>query len=323
VKEYLTENPSQLIWQMLLRFTYIDVINNWWLEKGEDEDEDLAFFIASSFQQGKSYFDSSYGAQINIKPLLLYYASVNLLIGTLSLVKHKKFKIYNHGMILDDNSFPSDDNIFPISLIPKNKDGALYYITSEMEGITDLLDHGKWSLEEIFRAIPDLQNEYQYLFPELDMNIIPIEEVFHDERFLDRIPIKNSGDAQKIIQKLKTNINFSLTYLDPQITQKYIILNRKPGSKTFEQYSITGERFLPIPFNKKGRIFLPQYIMIYLGLYILGTLSRYHPEIWDGFLRKDITGKRNLIISFLQVSERYFPNLLLNIITGERIQFKI
>ena len=137
MKEIFSENPLQIIWQTLLRFSYVDVINNWWKGRGETEENDLAFFIASSIQQAKSYFDSASSAHNNILPLLLYYGSVNLLVGTLSLVKHKRFNITNHGMVLDKDSLNPND-IFSIKLIPRDMNGALNVIVSEMEGISDL-----------------------------------------------------------------------------------------------------------------------------------------------------------------------------------------
>lgn len=326
MKLIISENPSQMIWQILLRYTYTDIINNWWKERGKTSDDNLALFISSSFLQAKSYFDAALNAQINILPLLLYYASVNLLIGTLTLIKQRRFVIKNHGMILDEKTLTESGNILPISLVPRDKNGALNVFASEMAGIADLLDRGSWSLEDVFRTIPDLILEYQFLFPNSDVNVVQVEEIDHNGIILDRIPIDNLEYGKVIIQRLSLNEKFSDTYLKPQISQplKYVILNRKPGSTTFEQYSMVGERYLPIPYSKrKGNIFLPQFLMMYLGLFILGTLSRYHPVIWDSFIRNDTSGKKNLINNFLLITERYFPNLILNTILGERVQFKI
>jgi hypothetical protein len=306
---------------MLLRFSYVDIVNIWWQEREKPADDDLAFFIASSFQQAKSYFDASLSAQINIKPLLMYYGSINLLIGTLSLVKHNRFDISSHGMVLDDKSIYKSCDILSVNLVPKDQKGALHTIALEMEGVNDILNRGAWSLQEVLRTIPDLALEYQFIFPHSGMNVVFCEEVQHNGRLIDRIPIVTEEEGISIIQNLKLNKNFLDTYLEPQTTPQYVILNRKPGGKTFEQYSIAGERYLPIPL-KKGGLVLPQYLMMYLGLYILGTLSRYNPEIWDGFIRYDSSGRKNLINSFLSITERYFPNVILNIISGERIQFR-
>jgi len=318
-----SENPLQKIWQTLLRFSYVDVINNWWKGRGETSDSDLAFFIASSFLQAKSYFDSASNAHSNILPLLLYYGSVNLLVGTLSLVKHKKFDIKSHGMVLDKTSLDPND-IFSIKLKPKNSTGALNIIVSEMECISDLPSRGAWSLEEIFSTVPDLSSGFQFIFPEKELKVVRVEEINRNGRTLDRISIESESEGNKIIQNIKLNPNYSEIYLEPQITQqnKYVILNRKPSSRPIGVYSISGEKYLPIPFKSKGNLFLPQYITMNMGLFILGTLSRYHPEIWDAFMRYDSTGAKNLVNDFLQTFVRYFPNLILNITEGERIHFK-
>ena len=322
MREIISENPLQKIWQILLRFSYIDVINNWWIRSGKTKDDELAFFVASSFQQAKSYFVSASNAHSNILPLLLYYGSVNLLVGTLSLEKHKRFDITNHGMVLDKNSLSVAD-IFSIRLKPRSKAGALNIIVSEMEGVTDLLSRGAWSLEEILSTIPDLESEFQFIFPGKDLKVVKVEEVNRDGRKLDRIPIVSEEEGQTIAQSIQLNPDYSKTYLEPQITQqhKYLILNRKPGSEPMGIYSVSGEKYLPFPFTSKGNIFLPQYITMNMGLFILGTLSRYHPDIWDAFMRYDLTGVKNLIDEFFQKVVRYFPNLILNIINGERIIF--
>lgn len=282
----------------------------------------MAFFIASSFHQAKSYFDSASRAHNNILPVLLYFGSVNLLVGTLALKKHKKFEITSHGMFLDKKSLVSSD-IFSALLIPKDKSGALNVLVCEMVGLPNILNRGTWSFEELLSTIPDLALEFQFLFPEKELKVIRVEEINRDGRLLDRIPIVSIAEGEKITRNLKLNSKFHDTYLEPQIPQqhKFLILNRKPGSEPFDVYSTSGEKFLPIPFKSKGNIFLPQYITMNMALFILATLSRYHPEIWDSFMRYDSTGTKNLINEFFQKAERYFPNLILNIIEGERIIF--
>jgi len=322
VREVNSDNPIQKIWQTILRFTYVDVINNWWISHGETKDDALAFFIASSFQQAKSYFDSASNANNNILPVLLYYGSVNLLVGTLTLKKHKKFDITSHGMKLDKKSLIGS-KIFSTKLKPQDKSGTLNVIASEMEGISNFMNLGSWNLEELLSSLPDLALAFQFIFPEKELKVIKVEEVNLEGRLLERIPIASVTEGEKIAQSLELNTNFSDTYLKPQITQnhKYLILNRKPKSEPFGIYSISGEKYLPIPFKSKGNKFLPQYLSIIMGLFILATLSRYYPEIWDSFMRYDSTGAKNLVIEFLQKAERFFPNLILNIIEGERINF--
>jgi hypothetical protein len=87
-------------------------------------------------------------------------------------------------------------------------------------------------------------------------------------------------------------------------------------------YSIFGQRHLQIAHIKNGQHLNPnQLIVMFMGLFALGYLSRYHPELWNPFVRSDETGERLVIERFLAICQRYLPNLVLNMIRGERIQF--
>ena len=316
-----SENPIDDIWQSLLRFSYIDVINKWWGEKDvKEKDNNLASFIASSIKQANSYFLSASKAPINIQPLLFYYGCVSLLIGTLSLVKQKKYEIKNHGMQLDKSTLFLND-IFFIKAVPRNVDGALHIIMQELEGVNDFISHGSWSLLEIFKCLPDLIEELTLIIPGSGVNVLKINEINREERKIDRIPINKREEGMEIVKIIKLDPKFKECYLEPQITDNFVILNRRLGVIPDVEYSIIGESYLRIYYKSKGSIFLPQYISYYIGLYILGTLSRYYPDIWDEFINFDSTGKKNIVRNFLQKSNRYFPNLILNILEGERIQY--
>jgi len=74
--------------------------------------------------------------------------------------------------------------------------------------------------------------------------------------------------------------------------------------------------------DKAGRLVEPgQLILMLMGLYALGHLSRYFPEQWNPFVRMDPTGERMVVERFLQIALRYIPNLVLNALSSERIQF--
>jgi hypothetical protein len=73
---------------------------------------------------------------------------------------------------------------------------------------------------------------------------------------------------------------------------------------------------------KNGRaICPPEEISIAMALYALGFVSRYRPELWNPFVRKDQSGERLLIERFLSVAKRKLPNLLLDRLSGTRTVF--
>ena len=58
-----------------------------------------------------------------------------------------------------------------------------------------------------------------------------------------------------------------------------------------------------------------------MGLFALGTLSRYHPSFWNPFVTRDSTGEKLIVEKFISVARRQIPNLVLNLLEGEQISF--
>mgnify|MGYP007042478432 CR=1 FL=1 len=53
----------------------------------------------------------------------------------------------------------------------------------------------------------------------------------------------------------------------------------------------------------------------------MGSLCRYHPEIWGPFVLNDETGERLLFEKFIYYSRRIIPNIVLNIINNDDITY--
>jgi len=67
--------------------------------------------------------------------------------------------------------------------------------------------------------------------------------------------------------------------------------------------------------------YVDQIMAIFLGLFALSVLSRYHPAKWYHFVQRDDTGEKGLIEDFLLIAQRKLPNLVLNVILGKEMQF--
>ncbi len=61
--------------------------------------------------------------------------------------------------------------------------------------------------------------------------------------------------------------------------------------------------------------------MYLMGLFALGTLSRYHADFWSPFVRNDTTGERWLVEEFVALAARHMPNLVLNMLVGDDLVF--
>lgn len=53
-------------------------------------------------------------------------------------------------------------------------------------------------------------------------------------------------------------------------------------------------------------------------MYILATLSRYHTDYWNSFIKNNKDGLINFIEKFLNFMRRYLPNYILDIIEEKK-----
>ncbi len=60
---------------------------------------------------------------------------------------------------------------------------------------------------------------------------------------------------------------------------------------------------------------------MFMGLFALGYLSRYHPEVWHPFVKRDESGERLVVEKLLSTASRFLPNLILESMYGYRMQF--
>lgn len=153
---------------------------------------------------------------------------------------------------------------------------------------------------------------------------IKVERVEAQKFVLDRfkreslIGYPNPEDTLRKIEKLASS------YLEPQIEQGsgYVVLYRKPMTPDIISRSIFGERYLSIAHPKQTKLRTPdQIILMTMGLYVLGTLSRYYPELWNPFVDRDETGERLVVQRFLSICSRALLNLVLNRITNQQFLF--
>ena len=68
-------------------------------------------------------------------------------------------------------------------------------------------------------------------------------------------------------------------------------------------------------------ITLPTILNMYITLFSLASLCRYYPEKWSPFVLKDTTGERLLIEKFLFFARRMIPNIVLNLIVNNYVQY--
>lgn len=320
-----SESPTKDQWKLLAQFAYLTNIARYLKQHGfTKSDSKIVEYIAGCFRQGEAYFTAAENSPTDISPLLQYYGAATLLAGASAMLTGTQLPIREHGMKLN---VPNTQRIriADVQVLPINrKSGALQQFTDTFSRGCLLVNGESWTVEEILGSIPDLKQDFENCYPNALPYTIPIEIVRKRRGSLERIAkgdlarYKTSGDALTLIA------GFSESYLIPQYGDQmdYVILHRKIKSPEIGTYSLFGQKYLQIAHLKKGQTLTPnQLVIIFMGIFALGYLSRYHPELWNPFVRSDESGEKLLIEKFLAVCQRYFPNLVLNEIYGARIQF--
>ena len=243
--------------------------------------------------------------------------------------------VKNHGMRLQAPK-AEKSRIADVSILPFDPQfGALQHFCNVFSGGCPVAAHGLWSVEEVLGSVPDLRRDFENCYEGALPYTIPVElavrivnyrtEKGEKKRItFERINTQDMARFGNPVETICSVKGFQDAYLFPQESkgQRPIILHRKRKAEEIGFYSIYGQKFLELPHLKNGQRLSPhQLIIMYMGLFALGYISRYHPELWNPFVRSDTTGERLVIEKFLALCQRYVPNLVLNLISKARIEF--
>ena len=322
-RRVVTEDPKQAQWALLSQFIYQPNIVRYQVANGLPEPSlELVNYISGCINQADAYYTSASRAKLDISPLLFYYGTTNLLAGAWALIKGEIPLINDHGMKLQGTENLSE-YLRDLSVRPqKSKGGGLSAFCSVFSPNCNMVNGASWTFLEILASIPDVRSDLIVCYDQEKLFVLPVEVVKKLDVFNERALLVDVTKIDNFEEALKHVDGFSANYLKPQQTENHLILHRKLRSKEIGTLSISGQRNLIIPHYKNNQWLAPSQIILFLmGLYVLGSLSRYNPEFWHPFVQKFQTGEKLLVERFLSVSERYIPNLVLDAIHKMHFQF--
>lgn len=287
-KWVVTENPEADIWKALLHFSFPRNIK---ASLGSISD-DVVNSVSGSILQANAYFRSAREAPLDISPLLTYYGAINLVSAACTFLDKKIPPIKNHGATL---SLPeSFSRLGEIEIVLYGSQGGIQTFANIFCPNENLANGSKWTLSELFGSVPDLKNDFDACYPDLMPFVIPVEIVKQREWSYERI---RKEDLQRLPEQFDWNSirDFKKSYLQPQSNNDHIILNRKINFLPCGVHSISGRKFLEIEHRKPTGSYAPGVVVSeIMGLYALGYLSRYRPEIWTPFVRNSAPGRHLL-----------------------------
>lgn len=325
-KEIFTETPEEDLWRELLQYSYKANVTRYLKEHSLSQDDNAINCIIGSILQAHEYYSASRNVNLQIAPLLLYYGTTNLLYGIATLINGSIPNISNHGMKPAPTAI--QDYIADTSISFSNpKQGGIHQFAKILGYNEDLTKLGVWKLKEFISSIAEIHNDYQKCYSEKYGNTLMIDVFQTPTGQIERLycPKDELHTISAILDRVEgfnnSYLNFQTGY-DHINNTDYIILRRKMNSMDIKKISFSGQPYLQAGVKKQGRIVtIPVVFNMYISLFIMGTLCRYHPEIWGPFVLNDETGEKLLLEKLIYFSRRMIPNIILNKLCGKEITY--
>lgn len=235
--------------------------------------------VVNSLQQASAFLKAAIKVEMQVKPLLLYYASLNYFLGLITLVG-KTVDSNTHGMTIDANNEDNKDTLLDIKIEFKGK--------SSLQAISDLLKvdmpRGVWPLRDFLDSIPEISTEYIRAFQRPSHAILVESSKISWGANIDRIHVNEGLNVEELINLItKETPCFKETYLDIQIPrEKLLVLIRKLDKTPKTEKSLDGRRYIIAGHREENNKLdpLPAVLNNHIALFALSYFCRYFPEIW-------------------------------------------
>lgn len=319
-----------------------------------------ANLINLCLRQGKEYYQTSKEATVLTKPLLLFYGMLNLSKALILLRKPSVTpdNFQYHGLTTKpkNGSPPAtrrslmplwcrvSGGVFPQLLRCGTKERYNMRATTGLRQVIidkttqyprqpQLAEENVYCVSEIIAVIPEL---FQLVLDHT--KIQPRMAQIHDFWFIQTEPGRTSPtqhpaarltirhDRQERIKETVRSFDKRQILKDWKLKEDYLNTFRYEIHSTQNTFhhpdireTLFGEQFGL--FDSRRKMKLPEIIMHYLLMFILGTAARYIPDLWCRVMEKKVN-ERIIVETFLNTSEIKFPLLLLRELRDELIYFR-
>ena len=327
-----TEEPEQELWRSLLQFSYKENIQRYFIdhkipmsissENGDSITDDIANCIGGALLQAYEYYKASRNVSLQVEPVLLYYGTTNLLYAMSILLTGTVPHISNHGMHIEVNS--TESFIADTALrFDHQSDGGIHRFAKDLGFHKNLCEFQPWCLGDFLDSIAEISTDFERCYPQRKSHVFLLDVVKTPEGMVEKI----CTEEESVLDFIKHIEGFSDSYLSPQIGRdrqgnEYLVLRHKMNRKDICQISYSGQPYLQVAHKRNGKLItITKDLNMYIALFALGSLCRYHPEMWNPFVTQDSTGEKLLIEKLLYYSRRILPNIVLNRIMNQQISF--
>lgn len=330
IKKVFTEEPEKELWKALLKYSYKSNIERYFYENNipfnasatNSQLDNLSNSIAGALLQANEYYKASKEVSLQVEPLLLYYGTTNLLFALFVLTTGSIPRINNHGMhihIDDKHKYIADT----ILIFDHPSDGGIHKFAKGLGASVDLCKCSNWTLKDFFDSIAEIKDDFEICYQDRQSKVIPLNVVNTPDGIVEKIYVKDEE-----VHSLVSNIEgFASAYLVPQKghsrnEDNYYVLHHKMNGSDIQLASYSGQPYLQVAHKSNSQLItISKELNMYISLFALGSICRYHPERWNPFVTQDSTGEKLLIEKLLYYSRRILPNIVLDRITNNQVLF--
>ncbi|MFW6026871.1 MAG: YaaC family protein [Candidatus Woesearchaeota archaeon] len=306
----LSDNPKKEIWTHLLKNCDVSYLKRQFPELDLEAYE----FISTSINQAHEYYQASKSVSLRTRPLLLYYSILNLTKGVIYIRQEKEPSGY-HGL----SNTELDNNIIDMSAKINN---GVYMELSQLLNIK--AEKGlRITFSDFCNNIIELYWDYCNYFDKDVKIVVPKVEVYMGGKIDLTFSKDQCSDFNMI--KEETNLLYDFKIINEneilKLTNKEKFNNKKECVLLMEKYfdfSIYPDKNYYLNINQQK---IPSILSYFGVLFLLSDIVRYRPNK----LYYLLDDKEESIQWFLKrtcdISERAFPDLLLNLIYKPKLKY--
>ncbi|MCC3359571.1 YaaC family protein [Bacillus sp. REN16] len=268
-------------------------------------------------EHGQNYYQLSQNAPLSIKPVLLFYGMVQLLKACLLTVDPQypeSTSVLAHGVSTRKRKKQSYEFFHDEVKVQKN--GLFSHFSERMFHVKQI-EGEKFTMEQLFKRIPELQNLFTLHFQQqlyLKTHITGENTLLIPEEALDSYHMTSRRFLDFITQALPFPTSHSTEESDDKDRNQLSLKVDKPNfllplASSPLLYHLYEDTYY-LPKERELLSFFPEIMTHYLLLYNLSMISRYETEWWSELLHSYSSNDYPFIRQFLAVSADKVPFLL-------------
>lgn len=291
-------------------------------------------------KQAREYYRAARESDLFVRPLLSYYGMMTLskvLMLTQVPDYPENTAVLRHGV--STRKRKRGDYQFFADEVRVQREG-LFPELARNRGWGSLIGDS-WSLRDLFALVPELQDGYRQLFSEETLVPVAVPEVpsvsdrgmplVLEDRILDQLHLTPRGLANRL-NRFSTDGQVRFTCDEtPASGSRILLFWHHPrishihlwehgfAHPLFREDMHGNHWLLSVQREAAG---IPELFVHYALLFALSMLCRYEPPLWGEMIHGMASEEMVLIQEFLQVTQRKFPNLILNELFEEKILFQ-